>query len=420
MASRELTTAAGLIASFALHGAVAWLLLRVPDAADLAPPYELTFEVGERGTPGAAARGTATDAHETRLLEPGSPLPSQNVDSFERGEHGDALGDERARILASTSAARLLTDTLPTSHRVSQAQRIRTARDRATREPERRTPAPGEMFFLANGNGARLERLRVARVDPAQGALRSSGSESVGGEHERPASDFGDTRAIREVRGGERDSPATGLARTDGVRESRAARVASARPPVDEGPANTDSDWQNAHVRDNHDAELLAAQLVESLVDASPRGGTRGGPGRGGTAGGGAPGSGGGQGEGGRSRAFAGGDGNAGGVDTTSPVYERWYIEQRRRIERGVVFPQERAFALDQGEAVYRVTVRRDGSLARPPELRRSSGHADFDAAALLAIRRALPFARLPAELSPSAQIVSIVVPIRFSNPMFR
>ncbi len=420
MASRELTTTAGLIASFALHGAVAWLLLRVPEAVELAPQYELTFEVGERGEAGSAPRGTADDLPSARLVEPGSPRPSQNVDSFERGEHGDALGDPRARILASNAAARLLTDTVPTSHSVSQAQRIRTARDRATREPERRTPTPGEMFFLASGEGARLERLRVARVDPLEGALRSPGAEVVGGERERPSSEFGDTRSIREVRGGERDLPATGLARAEGVRESRAARVANARPPVDEGPANTDSDWRNARVRDNHDAELLAAQLVESLVDASPRGGALGGAGRGGTAGGGAPGSGGGAGEGGRSRAFAGGAGNAGGVDTTSPVYERWYIEQRRRIERGVVFPRERAFALDQGEAVYRVTVRRDGSLARAPELRRSSGHTDLDAAALSAIRRAIPFARLPEELAPSAQVVSIVVPIRFENPMFQ
>jgi protein TonB len=66
-----------------------------------------------------------------------------------------------------------------------------------------------------------------------------------------------------------------------------------------------------------------------------------------------------------------------------------------------------------EGTAVVRVHVRRDGSLATPPQLVTSSRYGVLDAEALRMVEAAAPFAPLPeGHAQPSAEFV---VPVRFS-----
>lgn len=224
--------------------------------------------------------------------------------------------------------------------------------------------------------------------------------------------------SAEQTTGARDDSPGRGIADGRGTRASEAARVASGRPPVDPGPAATPAEHVDPRIRDDEDAELLAAQLVQSLVEATERRGRREGAGRGGTGAGGAPGSGGGRGEGGRASAFGPGAGEFASLDTSDGRYVRWLLDQRRRVADRLAFPRERMLAMDQGTTVCRVKVRRDGSFEAAPELVRSSGFGDLDSAALAAIRRAAPFQPLPAELAPGVGVLEVTMPVRFHNPM--
>ena len=96
---------------------------------------------------------------------------------------------------------------------------------------------------------------------------------------------------------------------------------------MDEGPAATLA-LEASRVRDDTDAERLAGQLVQSVVDASERGGPERGEGVGGVGGSGAPGSGGGRGEGGRAAPHGPGGGDFAALDTSSARYRRWYLRQ--------------------------------------------------------------------------------------------
>jgi TonB family protein len=89
-------------------------------------------------------------------------------------------------------------------------------------------------------------------------------------------------------------------------------------------------------------------------------------------------------------------------------------------VQKELVFPRERALAMDQGMSLYRVVLDRDGALTGKPRLVRSSGFSDFDAAAQIAIERALPFAPLPKELAPALTEIALLIPINFANPMIR
>jgi TonB family protein len=188
---------------------------------------------------------------------------------------------------------------------------------------------------------------------------------------------------------------------------------------VDDGPAATVAD-QPGRVRDNRDAELLAARMVQSFVEATQADGRAEGRGTGGSGHGGKPGSGGTSGAGGRSTSHQPGPGRYPALDTGDHRYRTWYNSQRRRIERALVFPRERQLAMDQGTAVYRLTVRRNGTLADAPRLLRRSGHADLDRAALAAIRESVPFDPIPPDLAPSYEAIRVTLALQFSNPMVR
>ena len=418
----------GASLSLAVHVFVAFFLWQLPPATQPTAEHpELEWlsstEATSEGTSGSV-RGAASP------LVLGIPSSAQNVDADRRGEGGDLDGAVEFTLLVSTAHAVQLQDSVNNSGRVSQAQRIRTASDRASWENRRATPNPDSQPFLASGEGVHRQRRPVRATDATTGARQASraavagdtasavtqGASGPGVQTAVEGSAGEDVSDRRE--GAEAASPGQGIEHGRGAREQVAANVAHGRPDIDRGPAATlasDAD----RVRDDRDAERLAAQLVESNVDASRRAGRHAGEGRGGVGGGGAPGSGGSAGAGGRASAHGPGEG-AGGLDTSSRRYRTWYLALRRRVEDALVFPRERMLAMDQGQAVFRIQVARDGSLVGDAAQLRSSGFSDMDRAAASAIASATPFARIPSDLAPHSESIQVDLTVAFANPMVR
>lgn len=447
-----------LCASVLTHATVAILLLRIPhERTAQTVAYEIELSGG--GIASIGSHGNASDTRDRPLhhlherLELGGQTSSQNVDDFERGERGDAVGSLTAVRLASEADAITLQDSPMNAVGQAQAQRIRTASDRATHEVRRATPHPSDQAFLASGQGEHRERRRISTVDPRSGApnaapaallgadamreptrsFRSDGSAEglivfTTSEEEAAASNTNDATALSGTRrdgqdsriGDARSSVGRGIQHGRTERESNAARVASGRPPVDEGNAATQTEWRSPDVRDNQDAELLAARMLQSMVDSSQRSGRHEGVGNGGVGGGGTAGVGGGTESGGRAQAYAPGGGRAGALDTSESRYRLWMLELRRRVNDQLTFPRQRQIAMDQGQSVFHVLVRRDGTLAAAPELVHRSGFDDLDAAARLAIERSAPFPPVPTDVAVGTDILRTTIPITFSNPMVR
>jgi TonB family protein len=407
----------GVALSLALHGA--WFgSLRVPPPAaprtnQPRPAYQVPFEPN-LGVSALAALASPIP------VEPGGPERPGALDlDATEGAGGSGATLEHATRLLSFVSPLSLQDTDLNNLIESQTQRIRTATTRATQEMRRATPNAAAAVFLASGAGTRQERRPVAERDPQQGAqaeaLRSArpqpGAQASGAQPGRAHA------ARSQPTGAALLSPQRGILESRGGRPSLAARVATARPNVDRGPAATQAETIDPKLRDNHDAELLAAALQRSIVDASTQRARRQAPGEGGAEHG--PGLGLTQsGRGARAEAYAPGTGGAFALDTSDARYVRWFVEQKERVQQELSFPKPRALAKDQGISVYRVVIRRDGRLAQSPHLVRSSGFADFDEAAVVAIRRALPFSPLPERLLPEALDLTLLIPISFSNPM--
>lgn len=402
----------GIGASLALHAMLALWVLRLPPATELLPP-ELTLDFEVEGEEASSASGhTKRGAEAPR---PGGGLSAQNVDAASRGERGDTSGAVDFVLLVSRAHGATLQDSAWNAPRVSQVQRIDTASDRASWENRRATPSPGDVPFLASGTGPHAERRTPSEVDARAGVSVPSEASELGGRDVRSTGE-GSNDATPDRAGAERAAPSRGILTGRGARASEAADVAHGRPALDPGPAATLAETQG-RVRDDARSELLAASLVQSWVDSSQRRGARAGDGRGGVGGGGAPGSGGGVDEGGRASAYGPGRGGLAALDTSDARYRRWYLDQQRRIEERLVFPRERAVALDMGLAVYRLSVRRDGGLVRTRRVR-SSGFGDLDAAAEHAIAAAAPFDALPPELAREDGVFDLDMTVRFANPL--
>lgn len=394
------------------------------------PAYEVEVEVAVVGTAvGAGERERHVRGEHAELL-PGGPESIDNIDSRDRGAGGDPTGASAIILLMPRADGITLADAPMMAAGIGQSQRIATARDRATREDRRATPHPDDQPFLASGAGALRERRPLSATDPSPGARSATpggtrGEAAPGGATTQAAGE-GPLRAQAALTAGaadtrdgaERSSPARGTLESHGARESIRAPVATARPPVDEGPAATLAQTRDARVRDDTDAELLATRPIQSEVEASARRGASAGAGRGGLAALGDPASGGARGSGGSARVHGPGPGAAFALDTSEPRYQRWYLDQQRRVSRALVFPRERMLRMDQGTSLVRVVVRRDGSLATTPRVLRSSGFVDLDRAALAAIEDALPFGPMPDDLAPGRERLSITIPVRFWNPM--
>jgi len=301
-------------------------------------------------------------------------------------------------------------------------QRIQTAPERATLEQRRATPNPADAVLLASGTrGGHLERREPSKRDPLPGApARTIPSlASAVRAASAPVPDGAGTPAPPiTAQQAARAQPAQGITGGRGVAARREARVTHARPNVDRGAAATPAEQVEARIRDDVDAELLAAKLQRSFVDTSVQRASQVGAGSGGATldpralgerGGGT---------GARAVPYNPGRGTSGALDTSDARYLRWFTQQRARVQDELVFPRARAIAKDQGTSLYSVTLGRDGGLSGAPRLVRSSGFADFDRAAAVAIERALPFAPLPAELAPELPRIALLIPVAFSNPM--
>jgi TonB family protein len=354
-----------------------------------------------------------------RLLAGGPPLHGALDRSEAEGRGGELSALDRAALLFPFVSPLTLQDTELNNLAVSQVQRIRTAEQRATLEERRATPRAEDEVLLASGKRGHAERRDPTRLDAVLGAAvaarASMPSEPQKGRMAEAASEPDSPRfARREAR----LKPARGILRGSGQIEMRAAKVTFARPNVDRAAAATPAEQLEERVRDDADSELLAAKLQRSFVDTSVQQAREVGAGSGGAAlnpnalgevG---------RGSGAKARPYTPGTGNFNALDTSDTRYLRWFMQQRARVQRELVFPRERAIAKDQGTSLYSVVLARDGALSGRPRLVRSSGFADFDRAAALAIERALPFMPLPAELAPELDSIALLIPVAFSNPM--
>ncbi len=416
--------ALGALASLLLHAVLALCVWRLPPSP-LRGPHPFEVHVAVTGSPVRVASDGATGARPSDAAPrvPGGGRSPQNIDTFERGAGGDGVG--AAAVMLFPRADALTRQASPrNAHDSLQLQRIRTAEDQATRGDRRATPHPGDVPFLASGPGTHPERRPIAQRDPRDGARNAPAPTVAGDAVSRARAGTGEAPAptadAATQAGAHAPSPGRGIAAGVGAHAAEAARVASGRPPIPQGAASTSSDWRDARVRDQHDAELLAARLVQSLADTSAHGGRTVGAGSGGAGGGGAAGSGGGRDEGGRARADGPGAGAFDSLDTRDARYERWLLAQVQRVERGLVFPGARRLALDQGTSVYRLEIRPDGTPTGTPRLLRSSGFPDLDEAARRAIDAALPLEPLPEALRDGRGTLRLTLPVRFANPSVR
>jgi TonB family protein len=389
-----------------------------PDAPRAeAPPvaYAAAFEV-------TSSAPAATPSETPSPVLPGGPESPSALDTDAReGAGGSGATAERAQLLFSFISPIALQDTELNNLARSQTQRIETAPTRATQEERRATPSAEDAVFLASGQRGHAERRTPARQDPRPGAVaqasdpvRATAAARAAGDTPSPVPS---TQARPILPHAAREGTARGILQGHGQRSSTAARVAYARPNVDRGPAATPSEALDVKVRDNHDAELLAAALQRSIVDASTQRAKLRAPGEGGVVSGSGLGLTGSN-SGSRAVAYSPGPGSASALDTQDARYVRWFVEQKERVQQELTFPKPRALAKDQGISIYRIVVRRDGRLAQSPHLVRSSGFADFDKAAVVAIQRAIPFSPLPERLLPDALDVTLLIPVAFSNPM--
>jgi TonB family protein len=386
--------------------------------------YLAAFEPGL-----SPAASTAASPHASAPTLAGGPQTSSALDLDQQaGRGGERAAAQPASLLFSFASPLTLQDTELNNLARSQTQRIETSRTRATQEERRATPHAAAAAFLASGAGGHRERRAVAREDARDGARRASGGETsarelalatraAGSEPQRDQAQLTSERTPA-AQATSAAQVARGILNGRGEQARRAARVAHARPNVDPGPAATPAQLLDPRVRDNADAELLAAALQRSIVDSSTQRAEQRGPGAGGVDdpnGGLSPS---GLGRGARALPYLPGLGDASALDTRDARYLRWFVEQKERVQNEVSFPKARALSKDQGVSIYRVVVRRDGKLAGAPYLVRSSGYPDFDQAAVVAIRRASPFSPLPERLLPDADDLTLLIPVAFSNPM--
>lgn len=365
---------------------------------------------------------------------PGGPRSAQNVEGEKPGGGGDVGGAIEFVLLVSEASPLLLVDRARNAT-VSQLSRIDTDRARGSRWDARATPNPAHDVFLASGRGARPERRPIATRAPRPGAdtTRPAGTRGRTRPPSAQGGPLGASGGSAEPRGGllpvaapspasgpagvEEPSQGPGAVASEGRVASRAANVAAGRPEVARGPASAPSRVREARPRDDRSSESLSAPLVRAWIDSSPREGRTAGAGEGGTGPAGPPGSGHQRIEGGNATPSSPGPGREPALSLDPARYRTWHAQAVREIDRHLEYPRARRLARDQGDVVYRVTLRRDGTRVGAPRLVRSSGFDDLDRAAREAIERAR-FAALPADLAPESPRIAVTFPVRFVNPM--
>jgi protein TonB len=278
-------------------------------------------------------------------------------------------------------------------------ERIRTAADRQSREPERATPDPGNRARLSSALGDGDTR-RAARREREAGTVGQRSPAVV-------AKDDG----VRAV--------AARLPRADGSRISVDGEAPGfQRPAIVRGPAATEVDVPSDQVADRLDAPLRSDALAPARVEFS-RPSAKGA----GVVGGGER----------TAHDRLGADpqgrgpaplpaGSAGAVpgslelSTRRRAYERYLYDLRQRIDPLWEFPRDLALKLEQGDLTVAFTIRRDGTL-REIRVVKGSGFPRFDANVVAAIRHAAPFPPLPPLFGEELRVVT---PFSASNPVLR
>lgn len=346
------------------------------------------------------------------------------IDTGSAGAGGDVTGQPATNLAAMDDHLKLDPDLLNRLDH-DQVQRLKTARLRTTREDRRATTRPMELTFLATGKGEHNERRPSAELDPSRGSMVAATAAVVGGDVGGEAvNDEGPKAMVGAARAGQLlGSPGVGVRDgRAGEDHRRAARIAYARPSVEEGKPTVPGIW-NGRPNDTVDSDQKVANAIRSLVHASVTGGAQG-EGRGGSTGSTDPGAGGGT-EGRRSvaRPMGSGDGDLVDWSTTDPALIPYFRKLHAKIDPlwANAFPKSAMLELKQGTVIIEFTIAGDGTakVSWPPA--RPSGIDEFDRNCAEAIRRAGPFDPLPAALRESGRsVLRIRAPFVAKNPIVK
>jgi TonB family protein len=402
-----------IVASLLLHGSLVGVASRrarrgpIPTAQSAPTEVELVpLPPGALNTPDAL-----------RVPDPRATLPAlggrrsaQNVDGARRGEGGDGRSEESGlRLAARPEGVNLDPRTLNTLHD-RQEQRIRTARERASPQDDRRTPNPADDPWVTTGSGVILFRLASATAMPAVGASVRAGPPQPAPSTAEEVSQTLAPQGDPHVGSGVRDP-------LHGASHRVAGPMRTQRPDLAPGHAATTSDLAARRPDDDVDSALLAASLQRAFVSSTVHAGPQRAAGVGGVGGGGAPGVGGSEGRGGRASPLGDGDGWV-SLSSDDARYMRYLLEVRRRLEPlwADAFPRDEALRLNQGTVIVSFVITAEGAV-REVSLRRRSGVDRFDANVLAAVRRAV-LPPIPAALGVSR--LNIRAPFEFRNPLVR
>ncbi len=337
------------------------------------------------------------------------------------GKGGTDTAARPAINLADRDDGLLLSREVASRFDRSQIQRLKSARERQSREDWRASREPMELTFLASGKDSfgQPERRAPSAFDPSAGA-RDSGlalraGTALGGREGQPgigepAHDVGSPNE-----GAERAS--AGLGVRDGAPgwdHRDAARVPLARPMVPEGTPSIPAQNQG-RPRDNVDSEQEVATMMQSLVHASTAGGLAG-NGPGGQRGAGATGSGGTRGQGSVANAMGTGKGSGVDVDPRDRRRNLYLRQVIAKIKPLYSMPREAALEGKQGTAIISFAVQSDGSV-RGARVARSSGIPEYDENCRQAVLKAAPYPPPPAE---DGAPYPIAAPLEVRNPVVR
>jgi TonB family protein len=346
------------------------------------------------------------------------------LDTGAPGRGGEARGPRATNLAAMNDSLSLSPDTKNRLDR-DQAQRLRTARVRTTREDRRSTTHPMELSFVATGTGEVAERRPNAERDPSRGSRVSLASPSALGGHEgakrREVSPDGEKRRASEA-GQLRESPGVGLRRAAPGPDHRAsARVIHARPSVAEGSPSVPGIW-DGRPKDTVDSVQEVERAEPSLIHASVAGGVEG-VGRGGAESPLLPPGAGAGSMAGSSLAQPLGAGDSEWFDwnTSDPMLVPYFRGIHAKVDPLWVnaFPRSAMLELKQGTVIFEVTILSDGTakVAWPPL--RPSGIDEFDRNCADALRRASPFPPLPPNLRTAGRTsLRIRAPFVARNPI--
>ncbi|HEY2748290.1 MAG TPA: TonB family protein [Polyangia bacterium] len=278
----------------------------------------------------------------------------------------------------------------------------------------------------SSGHGAGAPTVVTARAD--QATLRVQPYDAATGYAMQRIRTGKERESREEVRATPHPAPTPwlssragdGHARTPPATNEPAARVervepGAARPDVQENPAATDAAKPSEEVADRVDEALVSdekqPQKIELSRPTSPGAETRGrGDGALGfspTAQGKAP-----------VPAGAPGlpDARALELATYERAYDRYLAGVRQKVDPLWEFPRELAVRMEQGDVLVAFTIRRDGSVTDVRVLK-GSGFAKFDKNVLSAIKKAAPFGPLPPALGGELRVTA---PFEGSNPAIR